>query len=156
MSSMKFASIALLTLVISGCAGPAKNQGNDIQQAAERLVGQPAKTAFDLFGKPDHGMGPSSYGSGGFYAWNRLQTHVGPDKVFVQTGTEYVGEQTTYAVIGGGGATGIMPVNSTPVYRPVGYYENETVIDYFCNITLFTDAQDIITQASVIDCANKK
>ncbi|MGQ9953469.1 hypothetical protein ACUS6I_31975, partial [Pseudomonas aeruginosa] len=38
------------------------------------------------------------------------------------------------------------------VYRKTGYYENETILDYFCSITLYTDSRDIITNASVIDC----
>lgn len=49
-----------------------------------------------------------------------------------------------------------MPVNSQPVYRDTGYYENKTVLDYFCNITLLTDARDIITDADVIDYNEKK
>ncbi len=44
------------------------------------------------------------------------------------------------------------PVSSEAVYRKTGYYENETILDYFCSITLYTDSRDIITNASVIDC----
>ena len=42
-------------------------------------------------GKPDHGLGPSLYGSGSFYGGNRVQNHVIQEKVFVQTGVEYIG-----------------------------------------------------------------
>lgn len=155
MPSLKHGCLALALLALSGCAmQPAAP--NDIEIAAQKLVGQPAKNAFKLFGKPDQGMGPSSYGSGGFYAWNRVQTHTTDEKVFVQTGVEYVGQRTTSVTIGGQGVSGQMPVSSEPVYRKVGYTENRTVIDYFCSITLFTDKNDIIEHASVIDCNKKK
>lgn len=85
-----------------------------------------------------------------------MQTHTTDEKVFVQTGVEYVGQRTTSVTIGGQGVSGQMPVSSEPVYRKVGYTENRTVIDYFCSITLFTDKNDIIEHASVIDCNKKK
>ena len=56
--------------------------------------------------------------------------------------------------VGGGGVAGVAQVGSEPVYRETGYYENRTVLDYFCSITLYTDGQDIITDASVINCMN--
>ncbi len=144
MPSLKHGCLALAILVLAGCATqPAKP--NDVEIAAQKLVGQPAKNAFKLFGRPDQGAGPSSYGSGGFYAWNRVQTHTTDEKVFVQTGVEYVGQKTTSVTIGG-----------EPVYRKVGYTENRTVIDYFCSITLFTDKNDIIEHASVVNCNKKK
>lgn len=46
-------------------------------------------------------MGPPSYGRGGFYLWNRVQTHTTPEKVFVQTGVEYVGQRQTLVGIAG-------------------------------------------------------
>lgn len=125
---------------------------NEVQAAAQKLIGQPAKNAFKLFGRPDQGMGPSSYGSGGFYLWNRVQTHTTSEKVFVQAGVEYVGQRQTMVGIAGGG---VMPVGSEPVYRKTGYEENRTVIDYFCSITLYTDNKNIITKASVIDRKKK-
>ncbi|AZC17465.1 MULTISPECIES: hypothetical protein [Pseudomonas] len=154
MPSIKLASLAIAVMALTACAVPGKtsNQDNEVKLAAQRLIGQPAKKAFELFGKPDQGMGPSSYGSGGFYAWNRVQTHLGPDKVFVQTGTEYVGQRETLVGVGGQGVSGVMPVSSEAVYRKTGYYENQTVLDYFCSITLYTDSKNIITDASVIDC----
>ena len=85
-----------------------------------------------------------------------MQTHVTPEKVFVQTGVEYIGQKTTMVGIGGGGVVGQMPVGSEPVYRKTGYTENRTVIDYFCNITLYTDGKNIITDAIVIGCDKKK
>ena len=150
--------LALTTVLLSGCASAPRNnaQANQIAAAVQGLVGQPAARAIEMFGKPDHGLGPSSYGSGGFYAWNRMRTHAGPDKVFIQTGTEYVGQRETWAAIGGQGVSGIMPVSSEAVYRKVGHYENETIIDYFCSITLYTDGKDVITEASVIDCSTKQ
>ncbi|UTN74212.1 hypothetical protein NMC42_21070 [Pseudomonas aeruginosa] len=48
------------------------------------------------------------------------------------------------------------PVSSEAVYRKTGYYENETILDYFCSITLYTDSRDIITNASVIDCRDSR
>jgi hypothetical protein len=157
MPSLKLVCLALTVLTISACAIPtAKTEPNDVEIAAQKLVGQPAKNAFQLFGRPDQGMGPSSYGSGGFYLWNRVQTHTTPEKVFVQTGVEYVGQKETWVGIGGGGVGGMMPVGSEAVYRKTGYEENRTVLDYFCSITLYTDSQNIITDASVIDCNSKK
>ncbi|VFT30428.1 Uncharacterised protein [Pseudomonas aeruginosa] len=76
--------------------------------------------------------------------------HGGPDKVFIQTGTEYVGQRETWVGVGGQGVAGMAPVSSEAVYRKTGYYENETILDYFCSITLYTDSRDIITNASVI------
>nr|BFD42518.1 hypothetical protein FFPRI1PSEUD_40170 [Pseudomonas sp. FFPRI_1] len=157
MPSIKLGCIALTVLAISACAtSTTRTESNDVQVAAQKLVGQPAKNAFQLFGKPDQGMGPSSYGSGGFYLWNRVQTHTTPEKVFVQTGVEYVGQQQTWVGIGGGGVGGMMPVGSEAVYRKTGYEENRTVLDYFCSITLYTDNRDVITGASVIDCNDKR
>lgn len=49
-----------------------------------------------------------------------------------------------------------MPVDSQPVYRDTGYYDNKTVLDYFCNITLYTDARNRVTHADVIDCNENK
>lgn len=146
-------TLALLTLTACASSGPSGKQAkNELEAAVQKLIGQPAQQALEQFGKPDQGLGPSSYGSGGFYAWNRLRTHLGPGLVFIQTGTEYVGQRQTWVTFGGKGVQGIMPVSSEPIYRKTGYYENETVIDYFCSITLYTNAQDIITEASVIDC----
>lgn len=156
MTLSKIASIVLSSLMLCACAGSQPASDNQIQAAARKLVGQPASKAFEIFGQPDHGMGPSSYGSGGFYAWNRIQTHTTPEQVFIKTGSEYVGEQQTWVGTGGGGAVGLMPIGSQPVYRDTGYYENKTVLDYYCNITLFTDARDIITSADVINCNEKK
>lgn len=155
MPSLKLSCLAITVLAISACTTPA-TAPNDVEVAAQKLVGQPAKNAFKLFGRPDQGMGPSSYGSGGFYAWNRVQTHTTDEKVFVQTGVEYVGQRQTMVGIGGGGVGGMMPVSSEPIYRKTGHEENRTVIDYFCSITLYTDSKDIITEASVIDCNKKK
>lgn len=155
MLSFKLGCLAVMVLAISGCATQSAPP-NDVEVAAQKLVGQPAKNAFKLFGRPDHGTGPSSYGSGGFYAWNRVQTHTTDEKVFVQTGVEYVGQRQTMVGIGGGGVGGMMPVGSEPVYRKTGYEENRTVLDYFCSITLYTDKRNIITEASVIDCNKKK
>lgn len=154
MPSIKPFGLALLVLGLSACAslGQSGNRDNEVKVAAQKLIGQPAGKAFELFGKPDQGLGPSSYGSGGFYAWNRVRTHMGPDKVFIQTGTEYVGQRETWVGVGGQGVAGMAPVSSEAVYRKTGYYENETILDYFCSITLYTDSRDIITNASVIDC----
>ena len=92
--------------------GQSGNRDNEVKVAAQKLIGQPAGKAFELFGKPDQGLGPSSYGSGGFYAWNRVRTHMGPDKVFIQTGTEYVGQRETWVGVGGQGVAGMAPVSS--------------------------------------------
>ncbi|AZE56270.1 hypothetical protein C4K03_4122 [Pseudomonas synxantha] len=159
MSVMQSLCAGLAFFAITACStSPStKNSGaNDIQVAAQRLVGQPAERAFEVFGAPDQGMGPSSYGSGGFYAWNRIQTRVTPEKVFIQTGVEYVGQQERWVGIGGRGLNGIMPVSSEPIYRKVGYEENRIVIDYFCSITLLTDGKDVITDVSVVNCNDKK
>jgi hypothetical protein len=155
MPLFKYSCVTLMVLSISACATLA-TKPNEVEVAAQKLVGQPASNAFKIFGKPDHGLGPSSYGSGGFYGWNRVQTHVTPEKVFVQTGVEYIGQKTTMVGIGGGGVVGQMPVGSEPIYRKTGYTENRTVIDYFCNITLYTDKKNIITDAIVIGCDKKK
>lgn len=154
MPSLKLGCIALSVLAISACTTPT-SAPNDVEVAAQKLVGQPAENAFKLFGRPDQGMGPSSYGGGGFYLWNRVQTHTTAEKVFVQTGVEYVGQKQTFVGIGGGGVSGMMPVGSQPVYRKTGYEENRTVVDYFCSITLYTDSKNIITEASAIDCKKK-
>lgn len=154
MPSIKPFGLALLVLGLSACASG--NRDNEVKVAAQKLIGQPAGKAFELFGKPDQGLGPSSYGSGGFYAWNRVRTHMGPDKVFIQTGTEYVGQRETWVGVGGQGVAGMAPVSSEAVYRKTGYYENETILDYFCSITLYTDSRDIITNASVIDCRDSR
>ena len=158
MPSIKPFGLALLVLGLSACAslGQSGNRDNEVKVAAQKLIGQPAGKAFELFGKPDQGLGPSSYGSGGFYAWNRVRTHMGPDKVFIQTGTEYVGQRETWVGVGGQGVAGMAPVSSEAVYRKAGYYENETILDYFCSITLYTDSRDIITNASVIDCRDSR
>jgi hypothetical protein len=152
MPYIKLVGLTLAILALSACASSSNAPKNEVETAVQKLVGQPAKQALEFFGKPDQSLGPSSYGSGGFYAWNRLRTHLGPGKIFIQTGTEYVGQRQTWVTIGGQGMQGIMPVSSTPIYRKTGYYQNETVIDYFCSITLYSDAQDVITAASVIDC----
>ena len=156
MSSINRLCIGMVVLAVSACstAPIARNTTpNDVQVAAQKLVGQPAQAAFAVFGKPDQGIGPSPYASsGGFYAWNRIQTHTTPEKVFVQTGVEYVGQRQTYLA----GATGIMPVGTENIYRKTGYEENRTVIDYFCSITAFTDNQDMITEINVINCNEKK
>ncbi|UXY50290.1 hypothetical protein [Pseudomonas tohonis] len=156
MSSLKLALIALAALSVGACAVPTPTHTDDngVRAAAQKLIGQPASKAFELFGQPDQGMGPSSYGSGGFYAWNRVQTHVTPEQVFVSTGKEYVGQKETWVGVSGGGVAGVAQVGSEPVYRETGYYENRTVLDYFCSITLYTDGKDIITDASVINCMN--
>ena len=122
MPLFKYSCVTLMVLSISACATLA-TKPNEVEVAAQKLVGQPASNAFKIFGKPDHGLGPSSYGSGGFYGWNRVQTHVTPEKVFVQTGVEYIGQKTTMVGIGGGGVIGQMPVGSEPVYRKTGYTE---------------------------------
>ncbi|WP_236208475.1 hypothetical protein [Pseudomonas tohonis] len=153
MPSLKLALIALAALSVGACAGPAPTHANDngVRAAAQKLIGQPASKAFELFGQPDQGMGPSSYGSGGFYAWNRVQTHMTPEQVFVSTGKEYVGQKETWVGVGG-----MAQVGNEAVYRETGYYENRTVLDYFCSITLYTDGKDIITNASVINCMNSQ
>lgn len=159
MPPIKHGCITLVFLAISACStSPTTNDnsGNDVQVAAQKLVGQPAKNAIEIFGEPDQGIGPSSYGSGGFYAWNRVQTHTTPEQVFVQTGVEYVGQRQTWVGIGGGGVSGLMPVSNEAIYRKTGYDENRTVIDYFCSITLYTDKKDIITGVSVVNCKNKQ
>lgn len=156
MTPSKISNNVFSCVVLYGCVGSQPASENQVQVAAQKLVGQPASKAFEIFGQPDHGIGPSSYGSGGFYAWNRIQTHTTPEQVFIKTGSEYIGKQQTWVGVGGGGVKGIMPVDSQPVYRDTGYYENKTVLDYFCNITLLTDARDIITDADVIDCNEKK
>ncbi|MCU9948877.1 hypothetical protein [Pseudomonas sp. PDM13] len=159
MSPLKLAAITLAALAMSACSTPAPTTTNDngIRAAAQKLIGQPASKAIELFGRPDQGVGPSSYGTtGGFYAWNRVQTHMTPEQVFISTGKEYVGQRETYVGVGGGGVGGIAQVGSEAVYRETGYYENRTVIDYFCSITLFTDSQDVITDASVVNCMNKQ
>ncbi len=106
MPSIKPFGLALLVLGLSACAslGQSGNRDNEVKVAAQKLIGQPAGKAFELFGKPDQGLGPSSYGSGGFCAWNRVRTHMGPDKVFIQTGTEYVGQRETWVGVGGQGS----------------------------------------------------
>ena len=148
MPSIKPFGLALLVLGLSACAslGQSGNRDNEVKVAAQKLIGQPAGKAFELFGKPDQG----------FYAWNRVRTHMGPDKVFIQTGTEYVGQRETWVGVGGQGVAGMAPVSSEAVYRKTGYYENETILDYFCSITLYTDSRDIITNASVIDCRDSR
>ncbi|WP_442964016.1 hypothetical protein [Pseudomonas sp. MM211] len=157
MSPIRTICLAMAVIAASACSTPNNKSSNDVQEAAKLLIGQPASNAFAVFGKPDQGMGPSSYGSGGgLYTWNRLQTHLSPEKEFIKTGEEYVGEQQTWVTIGGRGMTGIMPAYSQPIYRDVGYYDNVTIIDYFCSITLFTDNKDIITDASVVNCEDKK
>ncbi len=159
MSVMQRLCAGLMVLGLAACATSpvAGNSGaNAVQLAAQALVGEPATKAMELFGRPDQGMGPSSYGSGGFYAWNRIQTRVTPEKIFIQTGVEYVGQQERWVGIGGGGLKGIMPISSEPIYRKTGYTENAIAIDYFCSITLFTDGKDVITEVSVINCNDKK
>lgn len=156
MKPIRETCLAMALIAVSACSTVNTKKGNDVEEAAKLLIGQPASNAFAVFGKPDHGMGPSPYGSGGFYAWNRLQTHLSPEKEFIKTGVEYVGEQQTWVTIGGQGATGITPAYSQPVYRDVGYYDNVTIVDYFCNITLFTDSKDIINNVTVIDCEDKR
>lgn len=156
MRRIQCAGIVLSALALSAC-GSIHKTGNDVQVAAQKLVGQPAQEAMKIFGKPDSGMGPASYGSGGgMYNWNRVQTHIGPEKIFVQTGQEYAGERQTFVTIGGRGMQGIMPVGSEPIYRPTGYYTDDVIIDYFCSINVMTDKNDIITQASVVNCDEKK
>lgn len=151
------AGLAILALVACSTSPVAgKGGANAVQLAAQALVGEPATKAIELFGRPDQGMGPSSYGSGGFYAWNRIQTRVTPEKIFIQTGVEYVGQQERWVGIGGGGLKGIMPISSEPIYRKTGYTENAIAIDYFCSITLFTDGKDVITEVSVINCNDKR
>ncbi|MBU4609404.1 hypothetical protein IMZ29_02225 [Achromobacter sp. GG226] len=156
MRILTVSGLVLAAATLTACSPMGKAQGNDVAVAAQRLIGQPASAAIELFGKPDQGLGPSSYGSGGFYAWHRLQTHIGPEKIFVKTGREQVGTRTTYAIMRGQGVAAKVPVGTQAVYRPVGYYTDDLVIDYLCNITLMTDAKDIVTQATVVDCVDNR
>ncbi len=157
MPSIKPFGLALLVLGLSACAslGQSGNRDNEVKVAAQKLIGQPAGKAFELFGKPDQGLGPSSYGSGA----STPGTACGP--TWGRTRSSYRPAPSTSASARPGsrrwpGGRGMAPVSSEAVYRKTGYYENETILDYFCSITLYTDSRDIITNASVIDCRDSR
>ena len=144
---MKTPVLAVLCLLLGACASTPRAP-NAYEVAAGKLVGQPAAKAAMLFGPPTHGVAPS--GNGGFYAWDNTRISVSNEMEFVQTGSEFVGRTQVGQLPGGHGVAGA-PIFQDQ-YRPTGYYQNVKQLDYLCNITVFTNAQNIITKASVIGC----
>lgn len=55
MPLFKYSCVTLMVLSISACATLA-TKPNEVEVAAQKLVGQPASNAFKIFGKPDHGL----------------------------------------------------------------------------------------------------
>jgi len=137
-------------LLLTACAPLEQSKPNEIRQRADAMVGQPVSAAYKVFGLPSRKLGPSSYGSGGFYNWDRTKVRVGPGMNFVQTGTEYTGRQIIGMTQGGKG------IASSPVYqdnyRPTGHYEQEKIVEYVCDILVLTDQRDIITKVNVAGC----
>ncbi len=128
--------------MLTGCASAPSH----MQQISDQWIGQPISVAFQTLGRPAGGHGPDPAGLGGSYQW--LHTELTPPKrVFVQTGTEYVGTDTLY--MDGN------PVKQEDHYAAVGHYEVRPDIKYLCDILIQTNQADVITHVSLAGCADR-
>jgi hypothetical protein len=140
------------TLLLPGCATRPPNQ---IQQAANAMVGKPISVAIKAFGRPTLNLPPCSYCTdGGTYAWNNTRISREWRMTWVQTGTE-TSQQVVGMTPGGRGVAPTMIVQN--VTKPVG--EDRMVeadhVNFLCNIEAFTDMKNIIKSISVVGCTNK-
>jgi len=138
-------ALALLALfaapALTGClsSGP-----NKVQQMGNAMVGKPLDVAFQAFGLPNIGIGPSPGGADGFYQWSHTRVSTGTQ--FVQTG------QSSGAMVGM--TQGGQGVASMPIYQsqPTGYYQQQETVDYLCSIIVSTNAQNIMKEVTVAGC----
>ena len=133
---MKTAFVVSLSVLLGACT-TLHCAPNDYEVAAAKLVGQPAAKATLLFGPPSQGVPPS--GGGGYYVWE-------PTRVFINTELEFVAEPTEARKQ----TTNTLTAAAHPL--PSAQEATTEQAAYLCGLTVFTNAQNTITQTTATQC----
>ena len=133
---MKTAFVVSLSVLLGACT-TLHRAPNDYEVAAAKLVGQPAAKATLLFGPPSQGAPPS--GGGGYYVWE-------PTRVFINTELEFVAEPTEAHKQD----TNTLSAATKPITSAQEATAKQTT--YLCGLTVFTNAQNTITQTTTSQC----
>lgn len=135
--------LAVLCVSLAGCGG----WGNSLRQTAGGLTGQNIQAAYAEWGpehtrraaEPDEKGNPRTE-----YVWDGLTADTSQE--FVQTGSEYVGQQIVGMQNNIGGSQS--PIIQDQ-YQPTGYYQTTALR---CTVALITDTRDTIVDYSVNSC----
>ena len=137
---MKTAFVVSLSVLLGACT-TLHRAPNDYEVAAAKLVGQPAAKAALLFGPPSQGAPPS--GGGGYYVWE-------PTRVFINTELEFVAEPTEAPKQDTHQTTNPLTAAAKPI--PSAQEATAKQTTYLCGLTVFTNAQNTITQTTATQC----
>ena len=137
---MKTAFVVSLSVLLGACT-TLHRAPNDYEVAAAKLVGQPAAKAALLFGPPSQGAPPS--GGGGYYVWE-------PTRVFINTELEFVAEPTEAHKQDTNQTTNSLTAAAKPI--PSSQEASAKQTTYLCGLTVFTNAQNTITQTTTSQC----
>ena len=137
---MKTAFVVSLSVLLGACT-TLHRAPNDYEVAAAKLVGQPAAKATLLFGPPSQGVPPS--GGGGYYVWE-------PTRVFINTELEFVAEPTEAHTQDTNQTTNTLTAAGNPIASSQEASAKQTT--YLCGLTVFTNAQNTITQTTATQC----
>ena len=137
---MKTAFVVSLSVLLGACT-TFHRAPNDYEVAAAKLVGQPAAKATLLFGPPSQGAPPS--GGGGYYVWE-------PTRVFINTELEFVADPTEAHKQDTNQTTNTLTTAAKPIPSTQETSAKQTT--YLCGLTVFTNAQNTITQTTATQC----
>ena len=137
---MKTAFVVSLSVLLGACT-TLHRAPNDYEVAAAKLVGQPAAKATLLFGPPSQGVPPS--GGGGYYVRE-------PTRVFINTELEFVAEPTEAHKQDTNQTTNTHTAATKPI--PSAHEASAKQTTYLCGLTVFTNAQNTITQTTTSQC----
>ncbi|OWJ58653.1 hypothetical protein BWR60_33085 [Inquilinus limosus] len=135
--------LAVLCVSLVGCGA----WGNSLRQTASGLMGQNIQAAYAEWGQ-EHATRPAQPDEKGGarteHVWDDLTADTSQE--FVQTGSEYVGQQIVGMQTNVGGSQS--PIIQDQ-YQPIGYYQTTALR---CTVVLVTDARDVIVDYSVNSC----